>query len=56
MDSLLAEFINETRDLIQEASQDFLKIEENPEDKDLLNSLFRAMHTIKGSSGIFEIS
>jgi len=56
MDNLLAEFINETRDLIQEASQDFLSIEENPDDKDLINSLFRAMHTIKGASGFFEIS
>ncbi|WP_457571854.1 chemotaxis protein CheW [Desulfovulcanus sp.] len=56
MDNLLAEFINETRDLIQDASQDFLQIEENPEDKDLINSLFRVMHTIKGSSGLFDIA
>ncbi len=55
MDNLLAEFINETRDLVQQASQDFLKIEENPEDRELINSLFRAMHTIKGSSGVFEL-
>ncbi len=56
MDNLLAEFINETRDLVQQASQDFLKIEENPEDREIINSLFRAMHTIKGSSGVFELT
>ena len=56
MENLLAEFINETRDLVQQASQDFLKLEENPEDKEIINNLFRAIHTIKGSSGIFDLA
>ncbi len=56
MDNLLAQFIEETRDLVQQASSDFLKLEENPDDPDILNSLFRSMHTIKGSSGVFELT
>ncbi len=54
MDELLREFINESRELIEDASKGFLKVEEDPSDKDTINALFRAMHTIKGSSGIFE--
>lgn len=30
-----------------------LSLEENPEDRENLNAVFRAMHTIKGSAGIF---
>ncbi len=55
MNPLLVEFVSETRDLLEQASQGFLAIEKSPNDPDTLNSLFRAMHTIKGSSGIFEI-
>ncbi len=54
MDELLREFINESRDLIEDASKGFLKVEQDPSDKETINALFRAMHTIKGSSGIFE--
>lgn len=54
MDELLKQFIDEARELVEQASKDFLKVEEHPEDTKILNSLFRAMHTLKGSSGIFE--
>ncbi len=54
MDELLKQFIDEARDLVEQAGKDFLKVEEHPEDTEILNSLFRAMHTLKGSSGIFE--
>ncbi|WP_025323809.1 chemotaxis protein CheA [Deferrisoma camini] len=55
MNPLLAEFITETRDLLEQASQGFLALEKAPGDPETLNGLFRAMHTIKGSSGFFEI-
>ncbi len=54
MDELLKEFINETRDLVEEASKTFLEIDKDPDNLELINELFRAIHTIKGSSGIFE--
>ena len=30
-----------------------LQLEADPEDEELVNALFRAVHTIKGSSGLF---
>jgi len=56
MNTLLQEFINESRELLEEASQAFLHLENNPDDLNILNSLFRAIHTIKGSSGLFDIA
>jgi two-component system chemotaxis sensor kinase CheA len=56
MNTLLQEFINESRELLEEASQAFLHLENNPDDLNILNGLFRAIHTIKGSSGLFDIA
>jgi two-component system chemotaxis sensor kinase CheA len=55
MNQMLEVFINESRELIEVASHCFLELEKAPEDKEIFNELFRAVHTIKGSSGIFEI-
>lgn len=53
--SLLQQFIVETRDLIESASSHFLVLEKKPDDKEILNNIFRAVHTIKGSSGLFDL-
>ncbi len=55
MSPLLAQFIAESRDQLEMTSAGLLAIENNPEDLDKLNEIFRAVHTIKGSSGLFEI-
>ncbi len=55
MDPMLEAFISESRDLLEAAGRCFLALEQNPEDPEQLNDLFRSMHTIKGSSGLFEI-
>jgi len=47
---LVNDFIEESRDLLQSIEDDFLKLEHS-NDKELINSLFRAIHTIKGSAG-----
>lgn len=49
-------FIGETRELLESASKCFLELERNPDDSDIFNELFRSIHTIKGSSGIFDIA
>ena len=47
------QFFQEVRDIIDQVSEDILKAETAPEDRDLLNAIFRGIHTIKGSSGMF---
>jgi len=54
MTSLLDRFLSEARGLLEQASVDLLALEKAPDDTDVLNSLFRCMHTLKGSSGVVE--
>ncbi|MBI5444883.1 MAG: chemotaxis protein CheA [Deltaproteobacteria bacterium] len=49
-EEVLQEFFQEARELIDEIDQDLVLLEETPKDKDLLNKIFRAAHTLKGSS------
>jgi two-component system, chemotaxis family, sensor kinase CheA len=50
-------FINiyrqEADELLVEIEEAILEIEENPEEKEAINRLFRAVHTIKGSGAMF---
>ncbi len=49
--ALLEEFIAESRDLIASAEAALLELETDPENTEALNIVFRAFHTIKGTSG-----
>ncbi len=44
-------FIVETNDIFEKLDNEILELEKRPEDKDLINSIFRAVHTVKGTSG-----
>lgn len=56
-DDLLEEglqvFAEESRELLEMSEGTLLRLEDNPEDSDLIDELFRSIHTIKGSAGIF---
>jgi len=56
MDPMLESFLQESRDNLEAVGQCFLQLEENARDNELLNDLFRSIHTIKGSSGLFDIA
>ncbi|MBT9382850.1 chemotaxis protein CheA [Pseudooceanicola sp. CBS1P-1] len=56
MSPLLTQFIQETRHLIEQASRALLALEAAPSDSEHLDGLFRAVHTVKGASGLFEIA
>jgi len=49
--ALLQDFLVESEELLQGMDQDMVSLESSPEDAELLNRIFRAMHTIKGTSG-----
>lgn len=55
MNPMLESFISESRDNLEEASQCFLALERAPDNANTMQTLFRAMHTIKGSSGLFDL-
>jgi len=51
MDDLLREFLTETNENIGEIDVELVKLEQNPENPELLGSIFRLVHTIKGTCG-----
>lgn len=54
-DSLLESFIEESNEHLETIEEDLLVIEQSSEEKpEIINRLFRAMHTIKGNAGFLE--
>jgi len=51
MDDLLSEFLTETNEGLAVLDVELVKLEQNPNDAELLSSIFRLMHTIKGTCG-----
>ena len=47
---ILEDFLVEAFELIEQLDQNLVELESNPDDLELLNSIFRVAHTIKGSS------
>lgn len=53
IDSAMQTFFAEAADLLDAMEAALLRLEDNNQDRETLNELFRAVHTIKGSAGIF---
>jgi two-component system, chemotaxis family, sensor kinase CheA len=49
MKEIIDDFIVESNELIEKVVQDIVEIEKNPDDE-IINGIFRAVHTIKGTS------
>jgi two-component system, chemotaxis family, sensor kinase CheA len=56
MTDLLPQFLIEARELVQLATDDLLELEMKPTDATRLDSIFRAVHTLKGSVGLFDLA
>ncbi len=52
-DEHLKEFLIESLENLEELDRDLLSLENNPDDRELLSSIFRCIHTIKGTGGFF---
>lgn len=50
MQEVLEEFLIEAFELVEQLDFDLVELENNPSDLELLNKIFRVVHTIKGSS------
>ncbi|HIE59267.1 MAG TPA: chemotaxis protein CheA [Hydrogenothermaceae bacterium] len=53
---ILDEFLVEADEIIEQLDQDLVELEENPDDKELLNKIFRGMHTLKGGAGFLNLT
>jgi two-component system, chemotaxis family, sensor kinase CheA len=49
--ALVEAFIVESEELLQAIDQDLVELENGPDNEELLNRIFRALHTIKGTAG-----
>lgn len=55
MDELMAQFIIEARELVQASIDDLFVLEKVPGNAASLDGAFRAVHTLKGSTGLFDL-
>lgn len=53
MEQAVKAFLAEAKELLEDMEDSLLQLENNPEDEDAINAIFRAAHTIKGTAGIF---
>lgn len=51
MKEIFESFVVETNEILEKLDLDLVEMEKTPKDSDMLNSVFRAFHTIKGTSG-----
>lgn len=56
LQKLRESFFNEAYDLIEHADILLLELENKVDDMDLINAIFRDLHTLKGTCGIFEFN
>ena len=47
-------YLEEVNDLLNDMEGSLLQLEQNPSSEDEINQVFRVMHTIKGTSGMYE--
>ncbi len=55
-DDALLYFYDEAREMLQSVEDSLLSLATNPLDEEAVHALFRAAHTIKGTSGIFNLN
>ncbi|MBS1159912.1 MAG: chemotaxis protein cheA [Proteobacteria bacterium] len=51
MEDLLQDFLQEAHDLLSDVDNKLVDLEKRPDDRNLLNDIFRGFHTVKGGAG-----
>lgn len=52
---ILEDFLVEAGEILEQLSEQLVDLEKYPDDKDLLNSIFRGFHTVKGGAGFLQL-
>ncbi|SMC72725.1 chemotaxis protein CheA [Rhizobium sp. RU36D] len=55
MPNLLKQFVLDAHDILERMGEALLALEKRPDDETMVDELFRAAHTLKGNSGLFDI-
>lgn len=55
MIEIVDSFVVETREILEALDNDLLQLENAPDDKELVDKIFRAVHTVKGTSGFLSL-
>jgi len=55
-DEILQDFLVEAGEILEHLSEQLVDLEQTPEDSDLLNSIFRGFHTIKGGGSFLSLT
>ena len=56
MKEIVESFIVESREILEELDHDLLQLERTPDDRELIDRIFRAVHTVKGTSGFLSLT
>ena len=56
MQELIADFVVEAGENLEQIDLDLLRLEGRPADATLLNGIFRLLHTLKGASGFLGLN
>ncbi|OUS27814.1 chemotaxis protein CheA [Gammaproteobacteria bacterium 45_16_T64] len=54
-EEILQDFLVEAGELLEQLSEQLVDLENQPDDKDLLNAIFRGFHTVKGGAGFLQL-
>lgn len=55
-DEILQDFLVEAGEILEQLSEQLVDLENSPDDKDLLNAIFRGFHTVKGGAGFLQLN
>ncbi|ETX10884.1 chemotaxis protein CheA [Marinomonas ushuaiensis DSM 15871] len=55
-EEILQDFLVEAGEILEQLSEQLVDLEQNPDDKPLLNAIFRGFHTVKGGAGFLQLT
>lgn len=56
LSELYGEFVSENKEILERLARELVSLESSPEDQEVINSLFRSAHTLKGNAGFLGLS
>lgn len=55
-EEILQDFLVEAGEILENLSEQLVELERRPDDRDLLNAIFRGFHTVKGGAGFLQLT